>query len=486
MIPNDLAALRQATSRLLVGLLWAHVPIVAAVAAMGDHGVLAPTIFTALMAAAATAAWLMAPIGDATRYPIAVAYVACVSVLVYTVPAARQIDVHMYYFASFALLAAYCDWGAIFVAAAVTAVHHLVLNFVLPAAVFPDGASFLRVVLHAVIVVLECGVLMWLTYRVKSLFVVSAEALAAAAQAKQREDVVAQEQKAARDQDAARRRSDLDELAKSFQGEVGAVVGDIANAMTSFQRIADALAAASSAAKDKTSAVAAAIDETATSIGSGRAAADKLSASNVEINQQVGKSTSVATQAVTDAGQANVTVESLAQAAQKIGDVVKLINDIAGQTNLLALNATIEAARAGEAGKGFAVVASEVKSLATQTSKATEDIVRQVSAIQAATQDSVAAIGRIGGTIREISTISGSIAAAVENQRVASDEIGRSMHTMSANTGTATEHIRGLESAAKDSGQMSAQVQSTAADLARKLETLRAKADAFTRKVQAA
>jgi methyl-accepting chemotaxis protein len=486
MIPKDLAALREATSRLLIALLWSHVPIVAAVAWAGDHSVLAPTVLTAILAATATAAWWMSRIGDATRYTIAVAYVAVVSVLVYTAPAARQIDVHMYYFASFALLAAYCDWATILAAAAVTAVHHLVLNFVLPAAVFPDGASFFRVVLHAIIVVLECGVLMWLTYRVKTLFVVSAQALAAAEEAKQREGAMAQEQKANRDQAASRRRQELDDLAGSFQGDVGAVVGEIAGAMRSFQQIADGLAAASTAAKDKTSAAADAVGHTTSSIASGNVAADKLAASNAEINQQVGKSTTVAAQAVSDAEQANVTVEGLADAAQKIGDVVKLINDIAGQTNLLALNATIEAARAGEAGKGFAVVASEVKSLATQTSKATEDIVRQVSAIQGATKDSVAAIERIAGTIREISTISGAIASAIENQRGASDEISRNIRTMSASTETVTEHIRGLDTAAKDSGQISAQVQSTAADLARKLDTLHEKAEAFAGKVRAA
>jgi methyl-accepting chemotaxis protein len=486
MIPTDLASLREATSRLLIALLWTHVPIVAAVAWMGDHAVVVPTVLAAVLAAAATAAWLVSRIGDATRYTIGVAYVAVVSVLVYTAPAARQIDVHMYYFASFALLSAYCDWATILVAAAVTAVHHLVLNFLLPAAVFPDGASFFRVVLHAVIVVLECGVLMWLTYRVKSLFVVSSQALVAAEEAKRHADAMSQERKVSRDQDAARRRKDLDDLAGTFQGDVGAVVGEIANAMRSFRQIADGLATASAAAKDKTSAVATAVDSTASSIASGNAAADKLATSNAEINQQVGQSTTVAAQAVADADQANVTVEGLANAAQKIGDVVKLINDIAGQTNLLALNATIEAARAGEAGKGFAVVASEVKSLATQTSKATEDIVRQVSAIQTATKDSVAAIGRIAGTIREISTISGAIASAVENQRGASEDISRNMQTMSASTDAVTEHIRGLDAAAKDSGQISAQVQTTAVDLARKVDALREKTEAFAGKVRAA
>ena len=103
-------------------------------------------------------------------------------------------------------------------------------------------------------------------------------------------------------------------------------------------------------------------------------------------------------------------INELSQAAGRIGDVVKLITAIAEQTNLLALNATIEAARAGEAGRGFAVVASEVKQLASQTAKATDEIGTQIAGMQTATQNSVAAIKEIGGTIGRISEIASTIA----------------------------------------------------------------------------
>jgi methyl-accepting chemotaxis protein len=179
-------------------------------------------------------------------------------------------------------------------------------------------------------------------------------------------------------------------------------------------------------------------------------------------------------------------VKALAEAAQKIGDVVKLINDIAGQTNLLALNATIEAARAGEAGKGFAVVASEVKSLATQTAKATEDIANQVKAIQSATGDSVAAIEGITTTITRINEIATTVASAVEEQGAATKEIARNVQQASAGTTEVSRNISGVTQAAGETGAASSQVLGAASDLAKQGETLRAEVSRFLADIRAA
>ena len=155
--------------------------------------------------------------------------------------------------------------------------------------------------------------------------------------------------------------------------------------------------------------------------------AEELSASVSEISRQVSHAREISARAVEQAGRTNEIVSGLSTAAQRIGDVVQLITNIAAQTNLLALNATIEAARAGEAGKGFAVVATEVKSLASQTAKATEEIGAHIGSVQTSTVGAVAAIDQMGSTIKSLNEISTAIAAAVEEQTAVTSEVSANM-----------------------------------------------------------
>lgn len=190
-------------------------------------------------------------------------------------------------------------------------------------------------------------------------------------------------------------------------------LGAITEAVTSTNSQASAAAAASTQTSSNMQAVASGAEELAASVG--------------EISRQASDALAISTKAVEQANQTNTIVSGLAQAAQKIGDVVKLINSIADQTNLLALNATIEAARAGEAGRGFAVVASEVKSLATQTSKATEEISAQIAEVQESTTSAVNVIEAITTTISRINEISAAIAASVEEQSAVTQNISENM-----------------------------------------------------------
>ncbi len=223
-----------------------------------------------------------------------------------------------------------------------------------------------------------------------------------------------------------------------------------------------------------------------TNIQSVASATEELSVSVDGIGKQVRESNRIAEAAVQQAQQTDARIGKLSRAAQEIGDVVKLITAIAEQTNLLALNATIEAARAGDAGRGFAVVASEVKSLASQTAKATEDISNHIAGMQEATGESVAAIKEIGATIGQISTIAASITDAVEQQGAATQEIARNVQSVAQGTREAATNIVQVNRGATETGTASEEVLSSAKALSSESTRLRAELDRFMQNIRAA
>ncbi len=199
-------------------------------------------------------------------------------------------------------------------------------------------------------------------------------------------------------------------------------------------------------------------------------ASEQLLASIEEISRQVVQSTTVVKKAVTGSVETSSDMARLAGAARRVGDIVSLISRIAAQTNLLALNATIEAARAGEAGRGFAVVAQEVKTLATQTARATQDISGQIADMQAATESSVSAIETIQTKIGEIEQISAIIASAVQEQGASTQEIARNVRSAASGTTAMSTFV---ESVAQAVVETSESVESVV-DLARDLDNLAA------------
>ncbi|HYS84491.1 MAG TPA: HAMP domain-containing methyl-accepting chemotaxis protein, partial [Bradyrhizobium sp.] len=240
---------------------------------------------------------------------------------------------------------------------------------------------------------------------------------------------------------SAARRTELIRFADDFEAAVGAIVSNVSSSAVQLESAAGTLTRTAETTQNLSSRVAGASEEASSKMQSVATATEELSASVDEIGRRVRESNKIAEAAVLQAQQTDGRIGKLSRAAQQIGDVVKLITAIAEQTNLLALNATIESARAGEAGRGFAVVASEVKSLAGQTAKATDEISSHISGMQDATQESVAAIKEIGGTIAEISNIASSIASAVEQQSSATQEIARSVQTVAQGTQEAAANI---------------------------------------------
>ena len=287
------------------------------------------------------------------------------------------------------------------------------------------------------------------------------------------------------EQEAAKKQSELEKsalqrrMADRFEADVKSVVGAVARATVEMQRVATEITASVSGTSTQAAAAAAASEEASSSINTVAAATEELATSVAEIGRQVTHSSDVADAAVGKAAKTTEMVGALAAAGEKIGNVLRLISAIASQTNLLALNATIEAARAGEAGKGFAVVASEVKELASQTAKATEEIAGQVAAIQASTEECVAAIGSISGTIREISTIAATIASAVEQQGSATREIAQSVQQVAAGTSEVAVNVAGASHAADQSRALADTVLSASGELSQHASTLFKSVDSF-------
>lgn len=272
----------------------------------------------------------------------------------------------------------------------------------------------------------------------------------------------------------------------AFESQVREALDALSGASEQMRQTSEGMSSISEQTNSQVRTAARASSEASSNVQSVAAASEELSASIGDISRQVTHAASIAARAVEQARQTDNTVQGLSETASKIGDVVKLINDIAGQTNLLALNATIEAARAGEAGKGFAVVASEVKSLASQTAKATEDISQQIAAVQRVAQEAMEAIKGIGGTIAEVSEVATAIAAAVEEQGSATMEITRNTQQAAQGTRDVSENIAGVSSGADATGNSAQSVKSAADALGQQAQHLRNQVNDFLGRIRAA
>jgi methyl-accepting chemotaxis protein len=285
---------------------------------------------------------------------------------------------------------------------------------------------------------------------------------------------------------AAGRKADMQMLADKFQAVIGNIVNAVSTSATELEAAAGTLTHTADTTQQLAGMVTRASEEASSNVQTVASATQEMTSSVGEIARQVEESKRIADDAVRQAEQSDSRITQLSRAATHIGDVVKLINAIAEQTNLLALNATIEAARAGDAGRGFAVVAQEVKALAAQTAKATDEIGVQIAGMQTATQDSVAAIKEIASTIGRIREIASTVAAAVEEQGAATQEIARNVEHAARGTAEVATSISGVNRGATRTGSASGQVLASAQSLSRESNLLKSEVEEFLAGVRVA
>jgi methyl-accepting chemotaxis protein len=285
---------------------------------------------------------------------------------------------------------------------------------------------------------------------------------------------------------AERRRTTVEGHIHAFDNQVSAALGAFGQASAQMDETSTSMILIAERSANAVRSADGAAGEASRNVSSIAAATEELSASIAEIGRQVTQASQVTQRAVEETLQTDGTVHGLAESADRIGDVVRLISDIAAQTNLLALNATIEAARAGEAGKGFAVVASEVKSLATQTAKATEEIASQITQVRGVTQEAVKAIKQIRGTIDEVNEVATNIAASVEEQGAAMKEIARNTQMAAERTRDASESVKAVSDGTAATTQAAEAVKAAAGSLGTQAKRLREQVDAFMARIRAA
>ena len=469
--PDQLARLRLSAERAITWLLWLHGPILLAVGWACDQSLTVILLLWLAAAGAGSLAHRLDPGSAGTRVTMATALCVMPCVLIFAFAGHPwQIDSHMHVFAVLAVVAALVDRRAILAAAGFIALHHLVLDLLLPSLVFPGGGDFARVLLHAVIVVFEAVALAWLSDQL-------VRALAAAAAASEEiarlADMRERAEQLAHERAEKNRRAAAAAMAQELDHAIAGIAVRLTRTSQELGLSADKLGAAAGRTGKETQAAAGSSRDALASVEQVAAATGEMASTVAEITQRVAEAASAAGRALQEARATDITIRELADGAGRIGDVVRLIGDIAGQTNLLALNATIEAARAGEHGRGFAVVASEVKTLATQTAKATEEIGAQIARMQDVTSRAVEAIRGIGTTVAHTSSIATAIAAAVEQQSAATSGIADAARRAAAATKGVSVALGGVNAAVTETSSAIASMRGISDSVAQGGETLR-------------
>jgi len=485
---NHVEELRKRFAWFLIGLLWLAAILVAwSAICSGAPAVERLTVAALVLAAAPTAIWKLHGADWLLRQISSVAAIGQVMLLVYaTAGHPYQPDVHMAFFAMMAVLSGWLDWRIFVTATLAIAAHHTGLNLLYSDGVFPGGSDVRRVLLHAIIVVLQAGALGWIVERMKAAFETSEAESAKANLARLAAEKAERDLTEATLNAALERQKLVLAIADDLEREVAGIARDVFSSVEPLREAARQMSEGARRVTDSSNDAAAAADQASSNVAAVTVATRGLVDSIGEIKGQVGATTRIVEFTTSSARNVLSTVNHLSLKAEDIGQIVALISTIAERTNLLALNASIEAARFGVNGSGFAVVALEVKALASQTSQATSDIQSRIMAIRESGSEAIRAIGVMNATIGSLNDVSASVAAAVTQQDQATADIARSIQGTADEAVSASGTIRLVTGIAAETGSAAGFVSDAADKLAVQASHLDVQVQAFLTRIRRA
>lgn len=516
MTLNDITLLRKRGATVLVAASWVNTAAVLLISLIASSDRLLPLALIGVAANLLPTLMVWRHRVDA-QARLVIASLAAVqpALIVYALSGhAWQMDGHMYFFVALAALTVLCDARAILFASALIALHHLVLQYAAPAWVFTGAGDLGRVLLHALAVVLQASVLVYLTRTIRTLLIRNTEARAlsdqAAATAEQRRieaeaamrkaadsarresqeraarEALAREAEAQRREAEATRLEDNRRLAEAFQQSMSGIVATVGTAASELDQLAGSLNGVARRASRESGETAASASQTSGAAETLAIRLHDLSTSITAIaasaDQQAQRSDDASS--ISDGGRGAVV--ALTQRSQTITSFAESIHEIATRTNLLALNATIEASRAGEAGRGFAVVAHEVKQLAGEAARATGEIRHLADSMHGGAEVAQDALSEITAMVGDLATAAEAIRAAVDAQRETASAIDRSARDTATGAAFMAERVRGVAAMAGETEQLSDRVAAAAGALSRTARALDDSTRGFLTKLDAA